>query len=151
MLSQILEEIFIRDLAILREEILRYDDEESLWIVDGEIANSGGNLALHIAGNLRHFIGAVLGGDGYVRNRESEFSARAVPREKIIAEIDAAVAAIRAVMPGLNKEILEETYPIEVFGRPMTNAFFLTHLATHLNYHLGQINYHRRLTANRKM
>jgi uncharacterized damage-inducible protein DinB len=151
MLSQILEEIFIRDLAILREEILRYDDEESLWIVDGEIANSGGNLALHIAGNLRHFIGAVLGGDGYVRNRESEFSARAVPREKIIAEIDAAAAAIRVVMPGLNKEILEETYPIEVFGRPMTNAFFLTHLATHLNYHLGQINYHRRLTANRKM
>jgi uncharacterized damage-inducible protein DinB len=151
MLSQILEEIFIRDLAILREEILRYDDEKSLWIVDGEIANSGGNLALHIAGNLRHFIGAVLGGDGYVRNRESEFSARAVPREKIIAEIDAAAAAIRVVMPGLNKEILEETYPIEVFGRPMTNAFFLTHLATHLNYHLGQINYHRRLTANRKM
>lgn len=150
MLNQILEELFLRDLATLRDEISAYEDEESLWLTGGSISNSAGNLALHIAGNLQHFVGAVLGGNGYVRNREQEFAARGVPRGTIIAEIDAAAEAIRSVIPTLSAGDFERPYPIEVFGRPMTTAYFLIHLATHLNYHLGQVNYHRRLLAAKK-
>ena len=142
MLNDILIEIFSRDLATLRKEIELYEDEQDLWTLSGNISNPAGNLALHIAGNLRHFLGAVLGGDGYVRNRDAEFAARGVRREAIIAEIEAAADCIKSVIPNLTR-----LYPIEVFGRPMTTAFFLTHLATHLNYHLGQINYHRRLLS----
>jgi uncharacterized damage-inducible protein DinB len=147
MLNEILTEIYSRDLATLRGEVERYENEQDLWTLRGNIANSGGNLALHIAGNLRHFIGAVLGGDGYVRNRDAEFSARGVSREAIIAEIDAAADCIKKVIPNLTPDDFAKIYPIEVFGRPMTTAFFLTHLATHLNYHLGQLNYHRRLLS----
>lgn len=150
MLNKILEEIFIRDLNLVREEITRYENEESLWIVKSGIANPGGTLALHIAGNLQHFIGAVLGRSGYVRNREQEFAARNVPREKILAELDAAAAAIRSVIPNLAASDFENNYPLEPLGRPMTTGFFLVHLATHLNYHLGQINYHRRLLSGPK-
>ncbi|MER3430932.1 MAG: DinB superfamily protein [Blastocatellia bacterium] len=147
MLNDILIEIFSRDLATLRKEIELYEDEQDLWTLSGNISNPAGNLALHIAGNLRHFLGAVLGGDGYVRNRDAEFAARGVRREAIIAEIEAAADCIKSVIPNLTSEDFTRLYPIEVFGRPMTTAFFLTHLATHLNYHLGQINYHRRLLS----
>jgi hypothetical protein len=144
MLNDILIEIFERDLALLKKEISDYENEAAMWQLRGDIKNSGGNLALHITGNLRHFVGAVLGGSGYVRDRDAEFSSRNIPREDIIAMIDETALAVRAAIAKLTEEDLEKTYPIEVFGKPMSTRFFLVHLSGHLNYHLGQINYHRR-------
>jgi uncharacterized damage-inducible protein DinB len=146
MLANILTEIYERDLAKLKAEIEAYANEGDLWKKDGEISNSAGNLALHLAGNLRHFFGSVLGGTGYVRDRDAEFSLGYVPRGQILAEIDAALVDIKAVLANISDEQLAAPYPIEVFGHPMTSGFFLTHLSTHFNYHLGQINYHRRMT-----
>ena len=56
-----------------------------------------------------------------------------------------------STLANLSDEDFAKTYPIEVFGQPMTTGYFLTHLATHLNYHLGQINYHRRLVAGNQV
>ncbi len=142
-----LQSIYQRDLEKLRDEIELYSSEESLWLIDGKIANSGGNLCLHLVGNLRHFIGAVIGGPGYVRDRELEFTTKGTPRAELLAAID---ETISEVLNGLNKlrpEQLDEEYPLIVFTEmgPMTTGYFLIHLATHLGYHLGQINYHRRL------
>lgn len=147
MLNQILSEMYKRDLAKVKAEIELYPNEADLWRIDGEILNSAGTLCLHIAGNLRHFFGAVLGESGYVRDRDGEFSARGVSRAELLAGVDAALADVSATLAELTDEDLERTYPIEVFGSPMKTGFFLTHLATHLNWHLGQINYHRRLLA----
>ena len=146
MLAKILAEVFERDLNKLKAEIEMYANEGDLWKSSGEIANPAGNLCLHLAGNLRHFFGSVLGGTEYVRDRDAEFSSVYVPRAQMISEVDAALVDVLATLGKLSDEGFEKTYPIEVFGHPMTTGFFLTHLATHLNYHLGQINYHRRLT-----
>lgn len=147
MLNQILSEIYKRDLAKVKAEIELYPNETDLWRIEGEILNSAGTLCLHISGNLRHFFGAVLGGSGYVRDRDGEFSARGVSRAELLAGVDAALADVSTTLAELTDEDLERTYPIEVFGSPMKTGFFLTHLATHLNWHLGQINYHRRLVT----
>jgi uncharacterized damage-inducible protein DinB len=150
MLTGVLMELYGRDLGKLKAEIEQYSNEADLWKTDGEITNSGGNLTLHLIGNLKHFIGAVLGNSGFVRDRDAEFSTGGVSRAELLAEIDIAAAVVKSTLEKLTDEDLAKTYPIEVFGHPMTTEYFLIHLTTHLNYHLGQINYHRRLLAGKQ-
>lgn len=145
MLNQILLELFERDLNKLKTEISSYNNENNLWLIEKSISNSAGNLCLHLLGNLNHFVGAVLGNSGYVREREKEFTSKNVPRKELISNIEKLLEIIKQTIGKLTKEDFEETYPINVFQKEMTTGFFMIHLATHLNYHLGQINYHRRL------
>ena len=138
-------QLFDRDLEKLKIEITSYKDEKKMWEVTGEISNSAGNLCLHICGNLQHFIGSVLGISGYKRDRDSEFSRKNIPVDEIIRKIDHTIFTVKKTLNELDVNKLDEIYPINVFGKEMTTGFFLAHLTTHLNYHLGQINYHRRL------
>lgn len=144
-LTEVLKSLFTRDLNRLKEEVAAYKTESNLWIVQKEINNSGGNLALHLIGNLRAFIGAELGQTGYIRKRDEEFSLKNVPREDILAEIDQTILEIEQVLDQLTVEKLKGEYPRKVFKFDMTTEYFLVHLAAHLGYHLGQLNYHRRL------
>jgi len=143
MLQKILIEVFERDLTKLKDELSAYENEEKLWVVTAGINNSGGNLALHLIGNLNHFIGATLGNTGYVRNRDAEFALKNIPRADILADIDKTKDVVTKTLIGLTDEQLEEIYPTQ----QKDVAYFLVHLATHLSYHLGQINYHRRLVG----
>lgn len=147
MLTEVLSELYERDLNKLKSEIEQYDSEADLWKTSGAIPNSAGNLCLHLTGNLQHFFGAVLGETGYVRDRDAEFANKNISRELMLNEIETTLAAVKATLEKLTDEDLAKNYPIEVFGHPMTTEYFLTHLATHFNYHLGQINYHRRMAA----
>ena len=147
MLRKILTELYERDLDKLKVEIQQYSDEADLWKTSGSISNSGGNLCLHLIGNLKHFFGTVLGETGYVRDRDSEFTSGDVSKDAMLADVDATRHVVLSTLAGLTEDDLDKPYPIEVFGQPMTTGYFLTHLATHLNYHLGQINYHRRILA----
>lgn len=147
MLVDVLTQIYERDLDKLKAEIAAYTDEADIWKTAEGITNPAGNLALHLAGNLNHFIGAILGGSSYVRDRDLEFSSAAIPRDALLTGIDKTRAVVTRTLEKLNDEELAKPYPIEVFGEPMTTEFFLTHLATHLSWHLGQINYHRRLLS----
>ena len=144
-MKDILIPLYDRDLKKVVTELEMYADEKTIWKIDGDIKNSAGNLTLHIAGNLKHFIGTILGNTGYVRNREAEFSLRDIPRRELIAEIQDTMDVVGKTLSALDEDKLAATYPIQVFGYEMTTAYFLVHLATHLSYHLGQINYHRRL------
>lgn len=140
-----LVELFNRDLDILTKEINLYSKESSLWLISPDIKNSAGNLCLHICGNLQHFIGAVLGNTGYVRNRDAEFSKKNVPKDELLNSVDKTKEVIVTVLESLSEDQIARDYPIDVFKKKMTTSFFLIHLHSHLNYHLGQINYHRRL------
>lgn len=144
MLTETLRDLYRRDLQALRREISAYTPESALWNISGSIKNSAGNLCLHIIGNLNHFIGATLGDTGYVRNRELEFTAAGVPASDLIRDIDDTIEMIDSVLAELPVETLSKPYPLKVFQNEMTTEYFLVHLATHLTYHLGQINYHRR-------
>lgn len=148
MLLEVLIKIFKRDLQKLKTEINAYKNEDNMWLLPENINNCSGNLCLHIIGNLNHFIGATLGHTGYVRKRDLEFSLKNVPRKEMVSQVEEVLILIEKVLLNLKIEDMEKRYPIDVFGEPMSNEFFLTHLATHLSYHLGQINYHRRLLEN---
>jgi uncharacterized damage-inducible protein DinB len=137
----------VRDLQSLQREIDAYPDDESLWLTPPGISNSAGNLVLHLAGNLRHFVGATLGQTGYVRNRDAEFNDRGLSREELLAEVRAAVSDVDKTLAGLDDAQLESVFPLPVgpSQKRVLTSDWLVHLAVHLTYHLGQIDYHRRL------
>ncbi|HTA84117.1 MAG TPA: DUF1572 family protein [Bacteroidia bacterium] len=141
--------IFERELNKLAEEIKLYTTEESIWMVKGDIKNSGGNLCLHICGNLQHFIGAVLGNTGYVRNRDKEFSDKNIPVAELLKEIEATKKVVVKTLQAIPDSDLDKEYtdfPVHLLGKENISKFyFLTHLVSHLGYHLGRINYHRRM------
>lgn len=145
MLLHELQSLFQRDLNRLKQEIAQYKDEQIIWRIDKDIKNSAGNLTLHLIGNLNHFIGVVLGKTEYIRNRDLEFSLKDVPRSELIAKIEETASMIKKVLGNLPETDLQAEYPIIVFDKKTSTQFMLVHLVTHLNYHLGQINYHRRL------
>ena len=145
MLTQTLKTLFQRDLNKLRKEIESYKNERNLWIIDKGIANSAGNLCLHLVGNLNTYLGKELGGTDYIRNRDLEFSQKDIPQAVLLKMIDETTGIVQKVLDSTTDRQLEEEYPVIVFTEKMTTGFFLVHLVAHLDYHLGQINYHRRL------
>lgn len=145
MLAESLKSLYIRDLNKLVVEIEAYQNEETLWKIDKDILNPGGNLCLHLIGNLNHFFGAILGNSGYVRNREEEFSLKNIPKSELIIQVAETLRVVISTLDQLSEEDLAKNYPLEPLGYTMTTEYFLIHLFGHLSYHLGQINYHRRL------
>ena len=145
MLAETLKKLFNRDLSKLKSEIEAYQKEENLWLIDHGIANPAGNLCLHLVGNLNTYIGAILGGTDYVRNRELEFTLKDIPKQELINMIEATIGVVSKTLDQVSKEQMDNEYPILVFEEKTSTEFFLVHLTTHLAYHLGQINYHRRL------
>ena len=142
-----LTELFTRDLTKLKEEINAYSDESKLWVIAKEINNSAGTLCLHLVGNLKHFLGATLGNTGFVRDRDAEFTKKNVPRAELVKGIDEAIAAVKTTLAALDEQDLAKPYPIDFYKKQGSTAFYLLHFSSHLNYHLGQINYHRRLLS----
>lgn len=143
-----LNQLFHRDLEKLGQELQAYTTEENLWIVDKEISNSAGNLTLHIFGNLMHFIGLDFGGIAYERNREREFGAKGIPISELIMELEEVKKVVSTSLLGLNPNRMGDKSLHSFFGHQMSIGFFLIHLYGHLNYHLGQVNYHRRLLGS---
>ena len=137
--------LFNRDLNKLKQEIELYQNETNLWKIEKGISNSAGNLCLHLIGNLNNFIGSELGKTNYSRNRPLEFSLKHIPKTELIEKIEETILVLNKTLETVTPEILQQEYPILVFESKTTTEFFLVHLSTHLAYHLGQINYHRRL------
>jgi len=134
-----------RDIEKFKSEIQLFPDEK-LWKVQGDIKNSAGTLALHLTGNLKHFIGAMLGNTGYVRQRDKEFSDTNIPKEQLLQGLSEAAAVVTQTLASLSDEKLSAIFPIEFAGRQVTTFQMLLHITTHLNYHLGQVNYLRRMS-----
>ena len=145
MLIGTLQLLFKRDLNKLRSEIELYKEEENIWKIEGNIANSAGNLCLHLVGNLNAFIGRELGRTDYVRNRELEFSLKNVSRKELLNKIDNIILVVDKSLDNLDENTLANEYPVMVFDKKTSTEYMLIHLVTHLSYHLGQVNYHRRL------
>lgn len=141
--------IMTRDLTSLENEVSAYPDDASVWKIGGEVKNSAGTLVTHLVGNLEHYVGAVLGGSGYVRDRDREFSERDVPRSELAARVAACRDRVRATLEGISDEAMAAPFPGELppAAQGASTHLFLLHLSGHLMWHLGQVNYHRRLLA----
>jgi hypothetical protein len=137
--------LFENDLDKLIVEISLFKDEASVWTTKEGITNSAGNLALHLIGNLNHFIGKTLGDSGYERKRDDEFSLKNIPREKLISDINDLKGTIKNIIPKLSSEDLKKDFPLAIRDQVFSTQVMLIYLLAHLNYHLGQVNYLRRM------
>ena len=140
-----LQTLFNRDLNRLKVEIELYQNDAQIWAVDKQVSNSAGNLCLHLVGNLNTYIGSALGKTDYIRNRPLEFSLKNIATSNLLLQIDSTISTTTTTLNSLTEEDLQKEYPIIVFEQKTSTEFMLIHLTTHLAYHLGQINYHRRL------
>jgi len=147
MLLTMVRRTIARDIAAARRQVEAYPDDESIWKVVPGITNAGGTLALHMAGNIRHFIGAILGNTGYVRDRDAEFATRGASRAEIINQLDDAANAAQTTLSRFEISKLEDTYPLKINDMDVPTGAYLVHLAVHFGYHLGQMDYHRRIVT----
>jgi len=145
MLATILANFYERDLRRLIDEINLFRNEEDLWKTLGGVKNSAGNLALHITGGLNYLIGTNLARTGYVRHRDREFTMKGVKRVELVTGLEALIPMIRATLTGLTPKQMEAEYPILFDDAKNSHTYVLTQLLAHLNYHLGQVNYLRRI------
>jgi len=129
----------------LKKEIAQYQNDSDLWKLTGDLKNTPGNLALHLCGNLKHNIGSVIGKNGYVRNRDLEFSKKNISKQDLLAEIESTTVIVIPILEDLTGERLAEEFPEASHGENQTVYDALIRLALHLGYHVGQINYHRRI------
>jgi hypothetical protein len=145
MLNNILAEFYERDLRKLIEEVNSFRDEENLWKTGGSVKNSSGNLVLHVIGGLNYLIGATLARTGYVRDRDEEFTRKGVDRKVLVVQLEELILMINKTLNAFTREDMEAEYPI-FFDKPKTSvSYVLVQLSLHLNYHLGQVNYLRRM------
>jgi uncharacterized damage-inducible protein DinB len=149
--SVLVAAVLTRDLRALRREIEAYPDVRDLWRAAPGITNPGGTLALHLAGNLQHFAGHVLGGSAYLRDRDAEFTRRDVPRAEVLGEIDRAIAAVATGLARVTDADLSREFPETIGKHRLTTAQALAHLVTHCSYHLGQVDYHRRVLTGQPL
>jgi hypothetical protein len=145
MLNNVLAEFYKRDLRKLIEEVNLFKNEEDLWKRQGSVKNSCGNLVLHIIGGLNYLIGSTLAHTGYVRNRDEEFIKKGVEKKELVAQLEAIIPMINETLNALTPQAMEAEFPI-FFDKPKTSvSYVLVQLLSHLNYHLGQVNYLRRI------
>jgi len=147
MLAAELAALFTRDITRVRQQIDAFPNDASLWVAGPGVSNAAGTLALHLEGNLREYIGRQIGGIAYVRDRPAEFSTRGLPKAELLARLDAVATSIPGIVGRLSDADLRAAYPEAVLDRPWSQGQFLVHLIGHLSYHLGQIDYLRRLTT----
>ncbi len=137
--------LFQRDLTKVLQELQAFGDEDVIWRCPAGITNSAGNLVLHLEGNLREYVGRLLGGIPYRRARDQEFSGNGVPVAELAVRIEEVRGFVPRVIEGLSEAELEARFPEDPLGGPISTRQYLIHLHGHLNYHLGQINYLRRM------
>lgn len=146
MIGPAMAAVIIRELRTIERELQAYPSEDQIWELPAGLPNSAGTLALHAAGNLQHFIGAVLGGSSYVRDRDAEFSRRGVPRAELVEGLHRAERAVET-LASMDPARFADVYPLPVANRRVNTGEFVAHLATHLAYHAGQLDFHRRIVT----
>lgn len=147
MLIKELETLYLREVSTLERELDLYPDDSSIWKELPGLPNPAGTLFLHIAGSLQYFLGAVLGNSGYVRDRAAEFGKRGVPRSELRLELGGVKLGVAAGFANLTEEMLEQVFPVQYADAKLSTQLTLLQFLSHLAYHLGQIDYHRRMVT----
>ena len=142
MLNGVLTNFYERDIRKLIEEVNLFKNEENLWRTQGSVKNSSGNLVLHIIGGTNHLIGATLAHTGYVRDRSLEFAKKGVARKDLVDQLEKLIPLVSKTLSAID---IEAEYPMIFDDATRSNSYVLTQLVLHLNYHLGQVNYLRRI------
>ena len=135
-----------RDLTRLVQQIHSFPDDAALWQTLPGVSNCAGNLILHLEGNLREYVGRRLGGISYERNRPAEFTQTGLSRAELARRIESLHAIPEAVERITEEQWFSDCGDMLPGGRSMGQA--LLSLYGHFHYHLGQIDYLRRILTN---
>lgn len=140
--------------ALIRESRRRLYDEslprirkclaelgvDEIWARPNEQTVSAGNLVLHLAGNVRQYVVATLGGVPDVRERQKEFDAAGpMPAAELLERLEKAMAEAAPVIDRLDPASLLRTYRVQGFVE--SGLSILVHVVEHFSYHTGQIAY----------
>ena len=139
------KESYLHLLEYLEKEISAFKSDSELYKVSGTIINTAGNLSLHLCGNIQNYLGAMLGGTGYIRNRGAEFSRKDFAKTILLDEIKKARDAVIATFNKIIEDDLNKLFPETPYWKGSTTEQVLVICLSHFNYHLGQINYLRRM------
>jgi hypothetical protein len=142
MLNNILAGFYERDIRKLIEEVNLFKDEANLWRTTGSVKNSCGNLVLHVVGGTNYLVGTIIVNTGYVRNRDEEFIKKGIARSELIARLEQLIPMINHALGAVD---MDAEYPLIFDDDKRSNSYLLVQLLAHLNYHLGQVNYLRRI------
>jgi len=137
--------LFSRDLTRLIQELEAFPNDETLWARAPGVKNSAGNLVLHLEGNLREYVGRQLGGVAYSRERDQEFALAGISRGDLVRRMEEVRELVATVVSELGDDELEKPHPERVLERDLCSRDLLIHLHGHVNFHLGQIDYLRRI------
>ena len=137
-------QLSVKEIERFAQELIRLIEplsQEQLWSEKHGIPNSIGTLIRHLTGNLNHYLGAGILKNGYIRNREKEFSDTNLAKETIIAELETAVIIAKEAVSQINEEIILQPYTTPCGDNYESFAYHIVRLATHFALHLGQVDY----------
>lgn len=143
-------QLSVRDIEERAEEFIEMIEPlsaEQLWFSDEVVVNSIGTLARHMTGNFNHFFGAGFLKNGYVRNREQEFSERDIPKAQVISDFQAAAGVVQQAAMAINEEDVNKPYRTPCGVDFDSLGYHLIRLTTHFAHHHGQVSYAVRYVA----
>lgn len=131
---------YFRHLAARVEKAATAVPEDRLWVKPFSFGNSIGHLVLHLTGNLNHYVGALVAGTGYVRDREYEFVDPATyPRRELLARFHETVDMVVRTIESQDEAGFVTTVEAQEPIRTRLGLFLVC--AAHLNNHIGQMSY----------
>jgi uncharacterized damage-inducible protein DinB len=132
------------------EYCLKQLNEKEIWWRPNAASNSAGNLAFHLAGNVRQWIVSGLGEAPDFRRRDEEFAERGpLPRTKLVRGLRTAVDEACRVLRRLTADDLTETHTIQKLRVTGLNA--VQHVVEHFAFHSGQIIFITKQSRNRDL
>lgn len=127
------------------ETCLSMISQEESWQKPGAQLVSVGNLVNHLCGNINQWVLKELGGEDYVRQRDSEFREITGEHPSVLAsKLRTTIDQARSVVAKLAESDLDRVYTVQGFQE--TGVGILLHLVEHLSYHVGQITFYVKLT-----
>lgn len=131
---------YLRHLASRVERAVHCLPREKTWDKPFLFGNSVGHLVLHLTGNLNHYVGSIIAGTDYVRDRPQEFSdPHHEPAEVILARFQASVELTVKTIRAQEADGLMTPVSVQM---PVETRFGLFLLCiAHMNNHIGQMSY----------
>lgn len=125
-------------------ELVEPLSEEQIWTRPYPYGNSVGNLILHLTGNLSTYIGAQIGGTGYVRNRPIEFTDTGKPKAEILRAFDQTIETVLATIAKQSDDDWSAPFFGQLEAESKTRFSAFLSCAAHAYHHVGQMIYLQR-------
>ncbi|UCC89168.1 MAG: DinB family protein [Anaerolineales bacterium] len=137
-------QLAVREIERYAQSLIELIDplsQDQLWSRNGGIPNSIGTLTRHLTGNLNHYLGAGILRNGYVRERDREFTETSLPKATIVSDLRAAVEVAKEAVDAIGEREVTQPYTAPSGEEYESLAYHIVRVATHFALHCGQADY----------